>query len=317
MGRTAIVATLSLLGSATTAHAGDNDLVLSRLGRVATDGGGNPIGVVGQNLEYRSLVSELGVVLAPRLMSPSDTVGFGGFQFSADVSYTSISADESWWRVRDGSDSTLQTIGLFGRKGMWFPVPSMEVGAGVVHLTDSNLWTAQTYAKLGLHEGYHDLPVPSVAVRGAVARMMGSKEIDLTVASLDVSVSKLIGIGGTWGFEPYGGWNLLIIVPRSEVLDATPNVDPLDPGNEMDSNLTFVFKDQTDIFRHRFFLGAKMQYYVFDLTLEANFALKGSSVDDRSGTDVDCMLDSMTTSCDSTDQAAAQSTFTAALGLDF
>jgi hypothetical protein len=306
-----------LVASAGTAAAGDNDLVLSRLGKIKTDGTGTPIAVVGQNLEYRSLVSELGVVMAPRLLSPADTNGFGGFQFNADLGYTSVSSDASWWRARDGVDGTLQTLGLFARKGMWFPVPSVEVGAGMVHLMDSGLWSAQTYAKIGIHEGYHDLPVPSVAVRGGVSRLMGSKDIDLTVASVDVSMSKQFGIGGTWGLEPYGGWNLLLIVPRSEVLDATPNVDPLDPGNEMDSNLDFVFKDQMDIVRQRFFVGAKMQYYVFDLTLEAAFALKGSSVDDRSGTDVACMADSDVSSCDATDQAAAQSTFTAALGLDF
>jgi hypothetical protein len=316
MRRTAILTTALLVASAGTASAGDNDLVLSRLGKVQMNGV-NPIAVVGQNLEYRSLVSELGVALAPRLLAPADTNGFGGFQFSADVGYTSITDDATWWRARDGAGGMLQTVGVFARKGMWFPVPSLEIGAGMVHLMDSGLWTAQSYAKIGIHEGYHDLPVPSFAARGGVSRLVGSKEIDLTVASFDLSVSKQVGVGGTWSFEPYGGWNLLVIVPRSEVLDATPNIDPLAPGNEMDSNLDFVFKDQQDIFRQRLFIGTKMQYYVFDLTLEAAFALKGSSVDNRSGTDVACALDSDISSCDSTDQAAAQSTFTASLGLDF
>ena len=72
---------------------------------------------------------------------------------------------------------------------MWFPVPSFEVGAGAVHLVDSHIWTGQLYAKLALHEGYHDLPLPSLAVRGAVSRMMNQRELDLTVASLDVDRS--------------------------------------------------------------------------------------------------------------------------------
>jgi hypothetical protein len=211
----------------------------------------------------------------------------------------------------------MQTVGIFARKGMWFPVPSSEIGAGFVHLLDSGLWSAQTYAKIGLHEGYHDLPVPSVAVRGAVSRLMGSKELDLTVASFDVSVSKQVGVGGTWTLSPYGGWNLLVIVPRSEVLDATPGVDPLMPGNEDDTNLNFVFKDQDDILRHRFFLGAKLQYYVFALTLEGNFAMAGRSSDDRSGTDMPCGFGSDTIQCDSEDRGRAQKTFSVSLGLDF
>ncbi len=318
-----------LIARGAVAEAGDNDLILTRLSEIQTDGTGTPTSVVGQNLEFRALVSELGVVLAPRLLAPSDTLGFAGFQFAADVGYTSVSSDETWWRALESSPDpgattgvahgggTMSTLGLFVRKGMWFPVPSVELGAGFVHLMDSSLWTAQTYVKVGLHEGYHDLPLPSIAVRGAAARLMGSNQLDLTVASLDVSASKQVGVFGTWSLSPYGGWNALFIVPRSEVLDATPNVDSLVAGNEADSNLNFVFKDQDNIVRHRIFAGAKLQYYVFELTLEAAFALKGGSVDDRGGTDVECMLGSSTTSCDSPDQAGAQSTFSAALGLDF
>lgn len=327
--RLAAAVALVALAIPATAAAGDNDLILARLGLIRTDGAGDPVSVVGQNLEFRALASELGVVLAPRLMAPADTLGFGGFQFSADVGYTSISSSASWWRALESStdpfggggtahgNDTMSTVGIFARKGMWFPVPSSEVGVGFVHLLDSGLWSAQTYAKIGLHEGYHDLPVPSVAVRGAVSRLMGSKELDLTVASFDVSISKQIGVGGTWTLSPYGGWNLLIIVPRSEVLDATPGIDSLMPGNEMDANLNFVFRDQDDILRHRFFLGAKLQYYVFELTLEGNFAMAGRSEDDRSGTDEACTFESTTVQCDSEDRGRAQKTFSVSLGLDF
>src|SRR5262249_38755765 len=156
--------------------------------------------------------------------------------------------------------------------------------AGAVHLLDSHIWAAQLYTKLSLHEGYHDLPLPSVAVRGAVSRMMTSSQLDLTVASLDVAISKHVGIGGTWRLEPYGGWNVLMIIPRSEVVDGTPNVDPLAMGQAADSLNNFVFSDQDTILRHRFFAGAKLQYYVFHLTLEAQLALKGSSTDTRAHT---------------------------------
>jgi len=327
--RLAAAVALVALATPATALAGDNDMVLSRLGLIRTDSTGTPTAVVGQNLEFRALASELGVVLAPRLMSPSDTLGFGGFQFSADVGYTSITSDASWWRVLESSpdpsgaagmthgNDAMSTIGLFARKGMWFPVPSSEVGVGFVHLLDSGLWSGQMYAKVGLHEGYHDLPIPSVAVRGAVSRLMGSKELDLTVASFDVSMSKQLGVGGTWTWSPYGGWNLLVIVPRSEVLDATPNIDSLMPGNEDDTNLNFVFRDQDDILRHRFFLGAKFQYYVFEVTLEGNFAMAGTSSDDRSMTDEDCTFGGMTTICDSEDRGRAQKSFSVSLGLDF
>jgi hypothetical protein len=311
------------------AAADPNDLVLSRLATRLVNASGQSSGVVGQNLEFRALASQLGVVLAPHLLTPADTLGFGGFQFDVDVSQTSVDSKQPYWRARAGSPDpsganqvangpdALRTIGIFAHKGLWLPVPSFEIGAGAVHLVDSRTWTAQLYGKIGLHEGYHELPIPSLAVRGAVSRMMNQRELDLTVASLDVTVSKHFGIGGTWRLDPFAGWNLLLIVPRSEVIDATPNIDPLHVGDEMDANNNFVFKDQATIYRQRILVGAKLQYYVVQLTVEAQFALAGSSVDDRTGTSDACQPASTTSNCDAKDIAAAQTTLSLSAGVDF
>jgi hypothetical protein len=205
----------------------------------------------------------------------------------------------------------MTTTGLHVRKGIWLPLPSFEVGAGIVHLNGSQLWSAQGYAKFALHEGYHGLPLPSLAVRGAVSRLMGSQEVDLSIASVDVSASKTIGIGGTVGLEPYLGWNTLIMIPRSEVIDRTPHQDG-------DRRLNFVFRDQDNILRNRIFAGFKLQHHVLALLFEASFALAGSSVDDRIGTDMDCAAVAMPTeACDSTDQASAQQSYTISVALDF
>jgi hypothetical protein len=283
-----------------------------------TDSSGNLTSVVGDNALFRGLASQLGVVLAPHLLTPADTNGFGGFQMTVDYSTTTIDSSADYWRAREsGSSSSMNTVGFFVRKGIWFPVPSFEVGAGAVHLIDSHTWASQLYAKLALHEGYHDLPVPSFAVRGAVSRMMNQRELDLTVASLDVLVSKHIGVGGTWRLDPFLGWNVLFIIPRSEVIDPTPNVDPLKMGNEPDALLNFVFKDQDNIIRNRFIAGAKLQYYVFQLTLEMQYALAGSSIDDRAGTSDTCVAGMANTFCDAKDSAKAQRTFALSAGFDF
>jgi hypothetical protein len=322
----AIAAAVAALGAAAfprAAVAGDNDLVLARLGTIAPDG----TEVIGSNLDFRALASELGVVLAPRLSEPADTIGFGGFRFGADLAFTSISSGEPYWRVLQSSPDPndpgavhgsrfLPTVGLFARKGIWLPLPSFEVGAGAVHLVDSRIWAAQGYAKFALHEGYHDLPIPSVAVRGAASRMMGSTEIDLTIASIDVSLSKSIGLGGTVNFAPYVGWNWLIIVPRSEVVDKTPHIDPL--SSQEDLRMNFVFKDQDDIIRNRIFLGTRLRYYVFALTVEGSLALAGSSLDDRPGTAATCLPGpAVTTFCNSPDISGRQMTLTTTLALDF
>ena len=330
MGRRSLVVALGLgLCAPGTAAADPNDLVLSRLGTRITDSSGDLQSVVGQNLEFRALASQMGVVLAPHLLTPADTIGFGGFQLTADYTGTTIDPEGPYWKARLGSPDptgtaggshgpgSLSTFGFFARKGMWFPVPSFEIGAGAVHLVDSKTWTGQLYAKFGLHEGYHQLPIPSFSVRGAVSRMMTQRELDLTVVSLDVLMSKHFGIGGTWRFDPFVGWNLLMIVPRSEVIDATPHIDSLAPGNQDDTRNNLVFRDQDNIYRHRIIVGAKLQYYVFQLTLEAQFALAGSSVDDRGGTNEPCMLESTTANCDAKDMSPAQRTIGASIGLDF
>ena len=328
-GGLALLVALAALGLPRVAAADSNDLVLNRLTTRTTDAMGNLTAVVPQSLEFRALASELGVVLAPHLLTPADTVGFAGFQFTVDAAATTIDSSAAYWRVRQGSANptatsdgvqapkSLRTVGFFARKGIWFPVPSFEVGAGAVHLVDSNTWTGQLYAKVGLAEGYHDLPLPSFAVRGAVSRMMNQRELDLTVASLDLTISKHVGIGGTWRFDPYVGWNLLVIIPRSEVIDPTPNIDSLAPGKVADGELNFVFKDQQNIYRNRIMLGAKFQYSIVQLTIEAVFALAGTSVDDRGGTSDMCKPNGTTAACDAKDTAKAQRTISMSAGFDF
>jgi hypothetical protein len=327
MVRGALLA-LAVFCASRLAAADTNDLVMSRLATRMIDQG-RVLEVIGQNLEFRALASQLGVVLAPRLLAPADTLGFGGFQFAVDGSSSVIDDAQPYWRALASSPDplgnsgkrhgrgVLRTIGMFARKGLWFPLPSFELGVGAVHVVDSAMWTAQAYGKLSLHEGYHDLPIPSVAIRGAVSRMMNERELDLTVLSFDGTVSKHFGIAGTWRLDPYAGYGLLLIIPRSNVIEATPDVDPLHAGDENDAVNNFVFRDQSAIYRHRLFVGAKLQYYILQLTLEAQYALAGSSTDGRAETSEPCMPSSTTTGCAATDIAAAQTTVSLSAGIDF
>jgi hypothetical protein len=155
--------------------------------------------------------------------------------------------------------------------------------------------TGQVYAKLALHEGNHDSILTSLAVRGSASRMMGESDLDLTVASVDVSLGKEIGVGGTFNLTPYGGYNLLIIIPRSELIDKTPHIAD-------DAGMTFVFRDQDDILRHRLFVGSRLRYSIFALTLEGQLILAGASEDAASGT---------------VDGASSQITITSSVGVDF
>jgi hypothetical protein len=325
-----VLVVLGLLLAAMPARADKNDLALWKLGslNINPDGTiGMPGVTVGADAErqFRSLASELGVVLAPRNLMPADTLGYSGFQFSAEVSFTTINSKQPasgttwspgyspWMNAlerhgqikADGNPDTtvpgmLTTVGVFARKGIWLPVPSFEIGAGALNVLDTNMFALQVYAKVAIHEGFHGWPLPSVAIRGAATRLMGSRDLDLTVASLDFSLSYSFGLGGTINLSPYAGYNLLWIIPRSQVLDANPTCDAYvtsanpttatcpDPRNpatatimpgstELNSN--FVFRNQDNILRHRVFFGLKMRFHVVALIADYAFVLAGSSAD--------------------------------------
>ena len=42
-------------------------------------------------------MSELGVVMAPRIPMPADTLGFAGFQVSGELGLTEIGNSQSYW----------------------------------------------------------------------------------------------------------------------------------------------------------------------------------------------------------------------------
>ena len=121
--------------------------------------------------------------------------------------------------------SSLTTVGGFVRKGLWFPLPAFEFGAGAIDVLGSHMYALQGYAKLALQEGFHDWVLPSFAVRGSVSQLLGTSQVNMTVWGVDVLISKAFSIGGTARIEPYFGWNVLFIDARSGVLDATPRCD--------------------------------------------------------------------------------------------
>ncbi|HEY4392902.1 MAG TPA: hypothetical protein VGP64_02520, partial [Polyangia bacterium] len=81
------------------ARASKNDLNLSNLCLTAPDASGAAVnsclqpgtaGYADDQSRFRSLMSELGVVAAPRLLTPADTLGYAGFQFSGELGITTI-----------------------------------------------------------------------------------------------------------------------------------------------------------------------------------------------------------------------------------
>jgi hypothetical protein len=256
---------------------------------------------------FRSLMSELGAVLAPRLLVPAQTLGYAGFQVAGEVGFTRINRSEAYWNAVEGVASAnpsaarpsqwLSTAGAFVRKGVWLGVPAVEVGAGVVSLLESSLLSWQAYAKLALHEGFPRKPYPSVALRGAIAHVTGTEQARLTTMAIDVIASKGFGVGGTFRVEPYVAWSFLRIQAESGLIDATPSCDafsvrtslPGQPlgdycaeaqrGSDNDRLADFVFPRQSPIRRQRVSAGAKLKFATVFLTAQYELYPAGRSRD--------------------------------------
>jgi hypothetical protein len=348
----------AFLGWHQNAHAGANDLDLLNLCPVGTstppglqqpecewiqrDGSGVITGAVtpsdAAKAQFRSLMSELGVVAAPRLMTPADTLGFAGFQFSFELGVTRINPERraAGGRYWDGTsgvsainrdamrpDSYITTVGGFVRKGLWIPLPAFEFGAGVLSILGSKMYTVQGYAKLALQEGFHGWALPSFAVRGSASQLLGTDQVDMVVYGVDVLASKAFSIGGTARLEPFVGWNLLFIDARSGVIDATPSCDAYLAQNAMpggpaagngcaaaqngnnwnDLNANFTFPAQDVITRQRWYGGLKLKLSVLFMAVQVDVALAGSS---RDGSPVG-----------NADRSGRQETYSLAIGLDF
>jgi len=270
------LALLMVLCAAAPALADRNDFTLERMIGPPSAPGAVVQPSLAQQSEFRSLMSEMAVVMSPLLLTPSDSLGWSGFHFSVDSRFTSISNRADYWRtgVKDVSSSFLSTVSLMARKGIWAPLPSFEIGLGGTYLVDSNIFALQAYAKLGIHEGFHNYPIPSIALRGAVSRLLGTNQVDLTVISTDLSISKQFGLGGAVKLDPYLGANLLVTIARSAVIDTTPGNDAYQEGMAqmtgmpMDLNSNTVFPDQDSILRWRLFVGARVVYSILAVSLE-------------------------------------------------
>ncbi|HEX2660676.1 MAG TPA: hypothetical protein VHU40_20485 [Polyangia bacterium] len=262
---------------------------------------------------FRSLMSELGVVTAPRLQTPADTIGFAGFQFSAELGTTEISRGQTFWNGLEGvqpsnpgatrPSASLTTLGGYIRKGMFSPVPSIEFGAGAVNILQSGMWSLSGYVKLALHEGFHSYPLPSIAVRFGLSELVGTDQVSLKVSSLDLLISKAFSLAGTARIEPFVGADLLFIDAKSGVIDATPECDATvlkntsasdgaavarlpkvcqpQAGTTADFGGNFKFADQSLILRHRWYGGAKVRLWKFFMVGQVAMAPAGNSVDSK------------------------------------
>lgn len=244
-----------LLAAPGGAYALDNDPTITRL-LVDDQGAIDPD--LGQS-RFGKLARELGMAMAPKLMAPAETLGLDGFQVGFELSTTNISEDKDFWQqgIEDQSPpGALVTSQFHVRKGLPF---SFEIGGVATYLVESELWAFGGEVKWSPNEAVEAFPV-DIAFRGAVNRVMGSPEMDMTVAAFDVILSRGFGVAGVANVAPYMAYEPVFVYARSKVLDTTP-ADPTD------SDSSYVLEEE-DPLLHRFVLGSRFVFSVISLTPE-------------------------------------------------
>lgn len=287
------------------------DLALSRL---RTPGALSPNGVQlysADNDAWASLMSQLGNVLAPPLVSGARTTGFRHFYLGFETSIVSIDDSADYWaRGTEGDsmtlgtnrfvDSTLNLSRLHLRKGLpW----GFEIGLSAGHIFNTSYWVWGGSLKISLMEGFRKgLPafIPDVAVRASVQTLTGDGEYNLTVPSLDVIISKPLVLGRTVVLTPIIGVQFFWTAADSESVDLTPEVDewaacdpnpnlsgdgdmfalptPACRGNGDDFSNEVEFQ-RFRAFRSRMVLGFNLRYQVFQIGASIHWDLRSPTSD--------------------------------------
>ena len=265
------------------------------------------------NIAYRNMISELGFAIAPTAFHPARTTGVGGFAITFETAFTKINADQvstatdgtqrQYWHdgsqgsvdpntkqfsIRNNSpDSLLQLYSLKARKGLPF---GFELTGSLGYLANTSLWVTGADIRWAILEGFRTGAlgyVPDISVGGGVRTLAGSEKFYLTTVGIDVQISKPIPLADSAVLTPYIGYQRLIILGDSTVVDSTPNVDPLtqcgykgadpvtgaplcrnklsngaDNNGDFNNNITF---QKVRVHRHRGIIGLNYRYEVLYL----------------------------------------------------
>ena len=244
------------------AFAFDHDPALQRLCTRSGTVPENPCGDSPQpdTALFRGIAKEYSLALAPTLLSPAETMGINGFQFDLQFSVTSINAVREYWQ-RGIEDETPPDAFVVSRLGVRKGLPgSFEIGMSTSYLIESELWVLGTMLKWALHEGMDIVPM-DLAFRGTYSKMVGSSQLDLSMAGLDVILSKSVGLAGVVNISPYLAYSPVWSTAGSQVIDATPGSIDSPKGD-------FVFAEEIQLI-HRFTLGSRFIMGLFNLTTEA------------------------------------------------
>ncbi len=203
---------------------------------------------------FKKLISQYGFAIAPSAMHSARTTGFGGFHLSIEGQYTLADDDSDALQrgtrgpqdpstkknsiINKSPDPLFQIYSLKIRKSFGF---GLEMTGAVGAMAQSNILMGGADVRMSLLEGFRvpDWPgfLPDVAVGGGVRTITGTAAFQLTVAALDLQISKPIPISNSSVITPWLGYQYVWIFGDSGLVDLTPHTDPLGYCNYAGDNV--------------------------------------------------------------------------------
>jgi hypothetical protein len=158
--------------------------------------------------EFKLFSEDLGSALSYKAVTPPAPLGMTGFDLGLEVTSTKMQNSALWTTATSGGSALNSMIvpKLHVFKGL--PL-NIDVGAFYSSVPTTNIKLYGGELRYAILEG--GVALPAVGIRGALTKLSGVSQLDLSTKSLDVSVSK-----GFAMFTPYAGVG-------SVWVDSTPN----------------------------------------------------------------------------------------------
>jgi len=224
---------------------------------------------------FAVLATQLGLALDSFILAPANTIGHSGFEFAFEAGYAPASFDQALFAgaspFRSSPPGSFVLPAFHVRKALPY---SFEVGGRAIYLNQSTHFATQIEAKWAVNEGIEY--APDVAVRAAVTRLFGVRDLDLGVYSLDAMVGKRFGVGGVLSLTPYGAVRFSWLWAKSGSIqygDPAPPAPPAPPGDVLATAGSFPELSAAGHRFTRFTLGVRMIAAALTLSLEGTYTL--------------------------------------------
>jgi hypothetical protein len=235
------------------------------------------------NGNFRVFVRQFAAAMSSVTLMPPETLGHAGFAFSAEVSIVVIDQDPAGVEgiampTQSTLKSPLKIPSVHIRKGLPY---SFELGARIGWIEQSRMFTGMLELKWAINEGFTYLP--DIAVGGRVAKLINSRDVDITTGGLDVSVGKQFALAGMVTLTPYAGWNLMFVGATSNPVDFDPQrsiAQAEQPSDQFRDIYVYDSVQASANTHNRFYGGVRFIASPFMIGLEFSYTLIGSFRDD-------------------------------------